>query len=195
MSAPHVIEVAPAALAALQTFLRTSGSPYSAQDAIACAIRQWIERERTIALPLRGYQWKQLFLPDGTQLRMVYAGIAHYARVSDDDLVYRGQACTPRQLTLAIAGRGRNAWRDLWLLLPGEAHWINAARLRAQQAQQLAAQPTSPAAALTAASRAMSQSLQAAMQLIEHVDHQSTTVLERRLPRQRRRHDLLDDDY
>ncbi len=104
--------------------------------------------------------------------------------------IERQRATSPRGMTLAIAGEGRNAWRDLWLRFPGERHWTNAARLRAQQVGPLA---PSPADALTAAAKAMSQALNAAVTLIEHVDHQSTTVLERRLPRNRRAHDLLED--
>lgn len=39
----------------------------------------------------------------------------------------------------------------------------------------------------------MNTTLSAAMLLIQHVDHQSTTVLERRLPKNRRAFDLMDD--
>ena len=72
---------------------------------------------------LRGYQWKCLFLPDSTELRMYCGDDYFYARVVGDAIVYQGQRVSPRQLTMAIAGEGRNAWRDLWLLLPGESAW------------------------------------------------------------------------
>ncbi|MRW94404.1 hypothetical protein GJ699_30970 [Duganella sp. FT80W] len=95
----------------------------------------------------------------------------------------------------SVAGDGRNAWRDLWVLLPGERNWANAARLRAQLSKRLDHQPLSPAEAISEAAKAMNTTLNAAMLLIKHVDHQSTTITERRLPKNRREHDLMDDDY
>lgn len=41
----------------------------------------------------------------------------------------------------------------------------------------------------------MTTTLDAAMLLIKHVDHQSTTITERRLPKNRREYDLMDDDH
>ncbi|WP_432382531.1 hypothetical protein [Duganella sp. P38] len=94
-----------------------------------------------------------------------------------------------------ITGDGRNAWRDLWVLLPDERHWSNAAQLRAHIARRLDKQPLSPAEAVAKAAKAMNTTLNAAMLLIQHVDHQPTTITERRFPKQRRAHDLLDDDH
>ena len=36
----------------------------------------------------KGYQWKDLFLPDGTDLRMRYKGVDYYAKVEGDKLTY-----------------------------------------------------------------------------------------------------------
>lgn len=33
------------------------------------------------------------------------------------------------------------------------------------------------------------------MLLIEHVDHQSTTIVERRMEKNRREYDMMDDDH
>ena len=107
--------------------------------------------------------------------------------------MYRGRPVSPRQLTIEIAGDGRNAWRDLWILLPGEKNWACAARLRERMQNRLAALPQSPAQAMTAAAKAMSESLNAALVLIEHVDHQTKTLVERRAPKHRREYDLLED--
>lgn len=38
--------------------------------------------------PTRGYQWKSLFLPSGTELRMSTRDSMHYARVSGDDIIF-----------------------------------------------------------------------------------------------------------
>lgn len=67
-----------------------------------------------------GYQWKGLFLPSGTDLRMSTREGTGRARVCGDHIMYQGRRVSPRGLTLAIAGGGRNAWRDLWLRMPGE---------------------------------------------------------------------------
>jgi hypothetical protein len=41
----------------------------------------------------------------------------------------------------------------------------------------------------------MGDALHAALVLIEHVDHQSKTLMERRLPKHRREYDELSDDH
>eukprot|EP01030_Chromulinospumella_sphaerica_P010598 gene10598-10408_t len=124
---------------------------------------------------------------------MSHKGQHYYAKVQGDHVIFRQQAVTPRAMVLAIAGDGRNAWRDLWLRLPQHGQWMNAARLRRLQIGQEQGQANNPAAELNAAATAMNQALKAAVSLIEHVDYQSTTVLERRLPKNRRAIDLLED--
>ncbi|TFW24048.1 hypothetical protein [Duganella callida] len=182
----------PHTLHQLRTFLRINRSTLSPQEVLVTAVEEWIARQRT-SESTRGYQWKEVFLPEGTSVRMTYDGEAYYARVVGDELLFRDRAVSPREMTIAIAKDGRNAWRDLWLLLPGERQWINAARLRMQQNQRLAKLPVSQADALSSAAKAMSQALNAAVTLIEHVDYQTTTVLDRRMPRTRRKYDMLED--
>ncbi|MRW91312.1 hypothetical protein GJ699_15070 [Duganella sp. FT80W] len=185
--------IPPHTLTLLRQFLSRSRSTLSPQEVVKIAIDEWIERQRKAEPSTRGYQWKELFLPEGTEIRMTSDGKSHYAKVANDKIIFRQRPTTPRGITLAVAGDGRNAWRDLWLLLPGERNWINAARLRAQQNQQLDKLPTSQADTLHSAAKAMSQALNAAVLLIQHVDHQSTTILERRLPKNRREYDTLED--
>ena len=78
----------------------------------------------------RGYQWKSLFLPDGTEVRMQYKGEWYYAGVDGDQLLYEGDATTPRRLANYVAQSSRNAWRDLWIKRPGDAEWRLADDLR-----------------------------------------------------------------
>jgi hypothetical protein len=59
--------------------------------------------------------------------------------------------------------------------------------------REAAKTPLSPAEAMAAAAKAMSDALSTALTLVEHANHQSQNTLERRLPRYRRTHDLLDD--
>jgi len=185
--------VPPDALRELRQFLSRSNKPLPLADAMRTAINEWIARQPDVDQPHCGYQWKQLFLPSGTQLRLHHRGRNYYAHVEGDQIIFKQRCVSPRGMVLSIAGEGRNAWRDLWLHLPQEGNWINAARLRTLQAVQRQSQPENPVAALSAAAQAMNQALKAAVTLIEHVDYQSTTVLERRLPKKRRSIDLLED--
>ena len=194
MDPAHIDFIPPATRSALQSFLARTRSTLSLTEAIAAAVGLWIAQQTAAArLSQRGYQWKQLFLPDTTTLRMTYKEMTFYAKVVDDEIIFRGHAVSPSQMANKVAGDGRNAWRDLWLLLPNERNWVNAAALRAQIARRLDQQPLSPAEAITAAAKAMNTTLNAAMLLIQHVDHQSTTIVERRLPKNRREYDLMED--
>ena len=80
----------------------------------------------------RGYQWKSLFLPDGTEVRMQYKGQYHYAKVEGDQLVYEGAPTTPGSLANTIASSSRNAWRDLWVKRPADAEWRLADECRSE---------------------------------------------------------------
>jgi hypothetical protein len=143
----------------------------------------------------RGYQWKELFLPDGTDVRMRCDGDVYHARVNGDSIVYQGHRVSPRQLTLAVAGNGRNAWRDLSLRLPGEKRFQPASLLRHQvraatkPGEQTA--PQSPSATIAAAAASMSEALRTALQLVEHSNAQSLPKYERRLDTHRRAADVL----
>lgn len=54
----------------LALFLRTSGSPLSIAEAVVRAVKFWIKAEQETEAPVTGFQWKCLFLPSGTRLRM-----------------------------------------------------------------------------------------------------------------------------
>lgn len=143
----------------------------------------------------RGYQWKELFLPDGTDVRMHCDGEVHQARVSGDCIIYQGRRVSPRQFTLVVAGDGRNAWRDLSLRLPGEKRFQRASllrhRARAAAKDHEPATPDSPAATIAAAAASMSEALRTALQLVEHSNAGSLPKYERRLVSHRRGSDVL----
>lgn len=107
MDAARIDFIPPAVYSELPHLQRTR-STLSPTEAVACALKLWMEQSAVARSPLRGYQWKELFLPDTTCLRMTYQESA-------------------------------------------------------------------------------------AMLLIQHGDHQSTTMVERRLPKNRRAFDLMDD--
>ena len=87
----------------------------SPTEALSAAIDTWITLERqaneVASGPTRGYQWKALFLPEGTELRMTSCDVARYARVEGEHIVFEGRNVSPRGMTLAIAGEGRNRRR------------------------------------------------------------------------------------
>lgn len=195
MNAARTCELPPAAYAELADFLHNNGSTLSPVEALIIASRDWMQKSRAAAMPLRGYQWKLLFIPERSRLRMSYEGDSYYAEVVGEEIIFRNQAVSPRQMTMKIAGDGRNAWRDLWILLPDEKHWAHAARLRDRLQQRAAKQPLSAADAMTSAAKSMSDALTTALALVEHANHQSQNTLERRLPRYRREFDQMSDAH
>ena len=120
----------------LVDFLRSSGDSRDPVIAIADAIDYWMDNaswkpELLTKSASMGYQWKSLFLPDGTEIRMQYKGAYSYASVEGDELVYEGKPISPSTLANTIAGSSRNAWRDLWIKRPGDSDWCLADDLRA----------------------------------------------------------------
>ncbi|MBV7536039.1 hypothetical protein KW842_09705 [Duganella sp. sic0402] len=179
--------------AELCNYLRDSGSTLSPSEALIKAVQAWIAQSRADALPARGYQWKQLFHPEGTRLRMRVIESWHSAAIVGDDLIYKGSAVSPHQMAKEAIGDGRNAWREIWVLFPGHKDWANAGKLRAQFLKHVAKIPPTPAEAMTVAAKAMSDALSTALTLVAHANHQAQNTLERRLPKYRRAWDTFDD--
>ena len=181
----------------LEGFLRETGSPLSAEEATALALRAWVAAQRQAAgthpAAARGYQWKCLFLPDGTELRMEYAKQDFHARVDGNAILHEGRPVSPREFTLAVAGNGRNAWRDLWVRFPGQRSWIRAMVLRRRCEQQADKQPQSPLDAMREAAACMSETLKNALALVEHANQRAVPRFERRRERPRRAIDVLAD--
>lgn len=74
MNAARDDYIPPHTLRLLRDFLYRSRSTWSPQEAMASAVTEWIARQRTPEPSMRGYQWKQLFLRDGTDVRMICDG-------------------------------------------------------------------------------------------------------------------------
>lgn len=92
---------------------------------------------------MHGYQWKSLFLPDGTMLRLTSYGEYHYACVEGDCIMHEGRALSPNQFTALHANSVRNAWNDLYIRRPGDKFYKVARQLR----RELAADGSLPASA------------------------------------------------
>jgi len=80
--------------------------------------------------PMRGFQWKNVFLPEGTCLRTSHNHHIEYAKVIGDHIRSDdGESVTPSAFVNRHA-KGRNAWRLIWLRFPGDEHWSRAADCR-----------------------------------------------------------------
>ncbi|WP_072786135.1 hypothetical protein [Duganella sacchari] len=79
-----------------------------------------------------GYQWKQLFLPDGTRLRASFGRTHYFAVVQGAEIRYGEQAVSPSGFANLKGSGNRNAWKTVWLRFPGSELWVLADVCRAQ---------------------------------------------------------------
>jgi hypothetical protein len=122
----------------LAAFLKAQGDTRDPVLAVQDAIDYWLDNAswkpellRQVQPSNLGYQWKGLFLPDSTEVRMQYKSDWYYAKVEGDKLTYEGEPITPGRLANTVAGTSRNAWRDLWIKRPADAEWLLADDCRA----------------------------------------------------------------
>ena len=97
------------------------------------AIDEWLRRHDPASLSTlntTGYQWKRLFLPDGTVLRTVFGGRNHHCLVEGDRIIHDGQTMSPSGFVNAVGGIRRNAWKCTWILFPATQEWKLADSLR-----------------------------------------------------------------
>jgi hypothetical protein len=102
----------------------------------AAAIREWLVRNApdSFTMPTTsGYQWKHLFLPDGTLLRTIFNGKNFHCLVEGDHIRYNGEITSPSGFANAVGGVRRNAWKVIWILFPSTSTWKLAGALRAKK--------------------------------------------------------------
>jgi hypothetical protein len=100
------------------------------------AIRDWMIRHHPNSFDndvLSGYQWKHVFLPNGTLLRTVFDKKNHHCTVEGDELIYKGLPVSPSGFVNAVGGTRRNAWKTLWILFPNTTSWKLAGALRTKR--------------------------------------------------------------
>ena len=117
----------------IRNWIRNTAAAPSRLDGEADEPVQPAQPEPTSNLPQdasKGYQWKQLFLPNGTELRATFGGRSRYATVQDEAILCDGAPTTPSRLANARGCGTRNAWHNVWLRFPGEASWQLARRCR-----------------------------------------------------------------
>jgi len=103
------------------------------------AVEFWLAAQRkrepaAEAAEVRGYQWKSLFLPEGTQIHCTIHGERYSAIVEGDAIVHQGRELSPNQFAALHAESVRNAWNDLYIRRPGDKFYKTASRLRREQA-------------------------------------------------------------
>lgn len=139
--------------------LEKHGGPQDVSAVMLAAVELWL-CEQHCPHPgrssLHGYQWKSLFLPEGSRLRSWSYGEHNYAEVVGDQIIHNGRAVSPNQFARSFARSNRNAWSDLSVRRPGDKKWTVASRLRMelateQRRAELAATPPAVAAVAPAA--------------------------------------------
>lgn len=84
----------------------------SAGELAALVIEEWLARAEGGNVPcirLHGYQWKTVFLPEGTQLRAWNRSGFAYAEVIGDSVVHLGDAVSPHEFICRCKGISRSA--------------------------------------------------------------------------------------
>ena len=71
-----------------------------------------------------GYQWKEVFLAEGTRLRASFDHKQYFAVVSGAEIKYGEYAISPSCFANLYGSGNRNAWRSVWLRFPGSTEWL-----------------------------------------------------------------------
>ena len=121
-----------------QLFSASSNTGYQKEhwEIAAEAIHEWVRRHEPDALSMpaaMGYQWKRLFLPNGTLLRTVFGGKNYHCLIEGDQIIYDGKAVSPSGFVNAVGGIRRNAWLATWVLFPDTKEWTLADALRTRE--------------------------------------------------------------
>ena len=75
--------------------------------------------------------WKAVSVPAGSEVRMQYDGVHHFAKVANGKIHDDDGGYSPSEWASNVAaGTSRNAWRDLWFKFPASAIWVSAISLR-----------------------------------------------------------------
>lgn len=175
----------------LANYLDEFGDERDPAEIVEAALASWLCVARGEAPEgiVRGFHWKSLFLPEGTELKMQHRDALAYAKVVGDALIYDGRATTPNRFVTEVAGSVRNAWDVLWLRLPGQRYWKHAKFVRNEvlRGPQPAPNPPFQPTCADTAPAVMAQSLRNALALIEKAATHRNGKMERRT-------DILPDD-
>lgn len=108
-----------------------SGDRRSVEHVVGMAVKHWLARGLHTT-GARGYQWKELFLPEGTRLRFRFQEVYYDAKVEGDEILYEDFPVSPDSWIKSITGQVRNAWRDIWIRRSISDCWMRAATWRSE---------------------------------------------------------------
>ena len=93
-------------------------------EAIGNYIKAPAAEQQPAAPSEAGYQWKQVFLLEGTRLRACFGKQPYYARVEGAQIKYGEHAVSPSCFANLHGSGNRNAWKAIWLRFPGSEEWL-----------------------------------------------------------------------
>jgi hypothetical protein len=129
MFATQSVELPRPTYSALWEYLKQQGRQWEIPSVLADAVELWMAKQQE-AKGTYGYQWKTVFLPEGTVLRSWSYGEHNYAKVQGDRIIYEGRVVSPNQLAQHFGRSTRNAWNDLFIRRPGDKTFKQACLLR-----------------------------------------------------------------
>lgn len=142
MDATEMVALDSLLLQRLKEQLARRGGAPDLQHALEAAVEMWLAEQLKLQIggdpaSVRGYQWKTVFLPEGTLLCTYSYGEERYARVCGQKIICEGRAVSPSRFAHWARRGTRNAWNDIYLRRPQDKFYILASRLRAQVAQEV----------------------------------------------------------
>jgi len=110
---------------------------------ICDAIRAWMKpvpaaQRLPTAASEAGYQWKQVFLPEGTKLRASFDRRPYFAVVEGAQIKFGELSLSPSHFANLHGSGNRNAWKAIWLRLPGSEEWLRADLCRSARNRAIA---------------------------------------------------------
>jgi hypothetical protein len=99
------------------------------EDIVCDAVRAWMKPapaagQQPAMASEAGYQWKEVFLPEGTKLRACFGGKPWFAIVEGAEIRYGECPISPSCFANLQGSGNRNAWKAVWLRLPGSEEWL-----------------------------------------------------------------------
>jgi len=129
MFATQSVDLPRPTYSALWEYLKQQGKQWEIPSVLAEAVALWMAKQQEVK-GRYGYQWKTVFLPEGTVLRSWSYGEHNYAKVQGDQIIYEGRVVSPNQLAQHLGRSTRNAWNDLFIRRPGDKAFKQACVLR-----------------------------------------------------------------
>ena len=119
----------------LEFFLMDNRPGVKPESFVVELVKRWLATETArLALrngqAMRGFQWKNVFLPEGTALRTSCGDVVDFAKVIGDRIVSDDEKSLTPSMFANRHAKGRNAWRFVWLRFPGNDHWVRASNYR-----------------------------------------------------------------